>query len=87
MYDWDKLIFTVAVAGLAFYAVHTGDKITVGVCLGIMGAILRPGTQQKDDSTSTTTIIKKSLPPADVPSVQALTDPPKEVSSPKTLPE
>lgn len=63
MYDWDKLIFTVAVAGIGAYAVYAKDSTTAGVCLGIMGAILRPGSQQKDDSTSTTTVIKKSLPP------------------------
>jgi hypothetical protein len=50
--DWDKLIFSLAVAGIGAYAVYAKDGITAGVCLGIMGAILRPGTSQKQGDAS-----------------------------------
>ena len=52
MIDYDKLIFTIAVAGIGAYAVYAKDSATAGVCLGIMGAILRPGAEKKSDGTT-----------------------------------
>lgn len=48
--DWEKLIFTLAVALIGAYSVYSKDNTTAGVCLGIMGAILRsePNTQKGD---------------------------------------
>lgn len=59
-YDWDKLIFTFAVALIGGYAVYAKDAATAGVCLGIMGAILRPGEKQPTNDQTTVTV---STPP------------------------
>lgn len=56
--DYDKLIFTIAVALIGGYAVYNGNDAVAGTCLGIMGAILRPGTQVTPNSNvSSTTVI------------------------------
>ena len=52
--DYDKLIFTLAVALIGGFAVHNGNDAVAGTCLGIMGAILRPGTPQPPPNTSST---------------------------------
>jgi hypothetical protein len=65
--DWDKLIFTVAVAVIGGYAVYNGNDAVAGTCLGIMGAILRPG-QSIPQGTKLT--VEKS-PAAEVPNDQA----------------
>jgi hypothetical protein len=43
--DWDKTIFSLAVAGIGAYAVYQKEAAIAGTCLGIMGAILRPGQE------------------------------------------
>jgi len=58
--DYDKLIFTIAVALIGGYAVYNGNDAVAGTCLGIMGAILRPGQSQPQDSVLT--VEKKSIP-------------------------
>ena len=62
--DWDKLIFTVAVAVIGAYATYAKDSATAGVCLGIMGAILRPGQSQPENKQTTVTL---STPKVDEP--------------------
>jgi hypothetical protein len=63
--DWNKLIFTVAVAGIGAFAVYKGDAAIAGTCLGIMGAILRPGQNESPNSdvSSTTTVTPKGVTP------------------------
>lgn len=56
--DWDKLIFSIAVAGIGAYAVYQKEAAIAGTCLGIMGAILRPGQPETPNSNvSSTTVI------------------------------
>lgn len=52
----DKHIFTIAVAGIGAYAVYAKDAATAGVCLGIMGAILRPSSERRGDDKTTPTV-------------------------------
>jgi hypothetical protein len=51
--DWDKMIFSLAVAGIGVYAVYLKEATIAGMCIGIMGAILRPGTPQPPNTSST----------------------------------
>jgi hypothetical protein len=60
--DYDKLIFTIAVAVIGAYAVYAGNDAVAGTCLGIMGAILRPGQSQPENKQTTVTL---STPKAD----------------------
>jgi hypothetical protein len=67
--DYDKLIFTIAVAVIGAYATYAKDAATAGVCLGIMGAILRPGQSQPENKQTTYTV---STPKGDAPDEKAI---------------
>jgi hypothetical protein len=77
--DIDKLIFTIAVAVIGAYATYAKDAATAGVCLGIMGAILRPGVAQPENKQTTYTV---STPKGDTPNEKAISDPPADPVAP-----
>ena len=69
--DYDKLIFSLAVAGIGCYSVYLKDTAIAGMCLGIMGAILRPGLPKVTGDVSTTTVTKEVPRKEEAPNVPA----------------